>query len=323
MVGDYVPPRTGGYVQVVDGITGERVARIEITTFYHIISFSDATHIKLQESNQSDPTTLLISSSNVSTLMNSTPKFELDAGSKSYLLGVNYPWLNYAHDFGATAWGHDGISTDKSKKQIDADFAYLKDHGVKIVRWFVFGDGRAAPEFNSDGNVSGFDEYFYADLDAAIAIAQKYNIYLILVLFDFHLTDKAKIDNGVQLGGRSQLITEFIKRQSFFDNALKPMLERYGSNETIAAWEVMNEPEGAMDIPDGRWTDDPVTSTSMQSFIKETVQNIHSYSSQYATVGSASRRWLSYWTNSNLDFYQYHYYDKMEDQYPLEYSYTN
>lgn len=27
-----------------------------------------------------------------------------------YLLGGNYSWLNYGHDFGTTAWGHDGIT---------------------------------------------------------------------------------------------------------------------------------------------------------------------------------------------------------------------
>ena len=36
-----------------------------------------------------------------------------------YLLGVNYPWLNYGHDFGTTAWGHDGVSSPKSRDTVD------------------------------------------------------------------------------------------------------------------------------------------------------------------------------------------------------------
>jgi len=206
---------------------------------------------------------------------------------------------------------------------VDADFAYLQNQGVHVVRWFLFADGRASPEFGADGKVTGFDEYFYNDLDAALDIAQKHNIYLILVLFDFHLADKASDVNGVQVGGRSQIITDIEKQQAFLDNALKPLLEKYGENYNILAWEVMNEPEGAMNIPDGQWVGEPVSVDAMQAFANNVVTYIHTYSTQYATIGSASRRWLSYWTNTKLDFYQFHYYDKMESQYPLDYPYAN
>lgn len=239
-----------------------------------------------------------------------------------YLLGVNYPWLNYGHDFGTTAWGHDGVSTDKSRKQIDSDFAYLKSQGVHVVRWFLFGDCRAAPEFDANGRITGFDKYFLLDLDAALAIARKYDIYLVLVLFDFHLADNAKNVSGVQLGGRSQVIADPATRKSFLNNALKPLLQRYGRNRNIIAWEVMNEPEGAMAIPGGKWVGESVSAAAMQSFVNDVVSYIHTYSSQHATVGSASRRWLHYWTSSKLDFYQYHYYDKMEERHPLDYQYA-
>ena len=98
-----------------------------------------------------------------------TDRIQLWGNGYWYLLGVNYPWLNYGHDFGTTAWGHDGASSRKSGEQIDADFAYLKSQGMHVVRWFLFGDGRAAPEFNAKGEVTGFDEYFYPDLEAALA----------------------------------------------------------------------------------------------------------------------------------------------------------
>jgi hypothetical protein len=129
-----------------------------------------------------------------------------------YLLGVNYPWLHYGHDFGVTAWGHDGVSFSKSKGIVEADFAYLQSQGVHVVRWFLFGDGRGSPEFGADGAAVGFDEYFYPDLDATLDIAQKHSIYLILVLLDYQLAEKAEDVNGVQIGGRSQIITDPKKR---------------------------------------------------------------------------------------------------------------
>jgi len=234
-------------------------------------------------------------------------------------LGVNYPWVNYAHDFGGTAWGHDGVSAEKAKQEVDTDFAYLKRQGVHIVRWFLFGDGRAAPEFDADGNATGFDQYVYPDLDCALSIAEKHGIGLILVLFDFHLADKPKNENGVQLGGRARLLIDAARRKTLIEKALVPLLTRYGKNSNILAWEVINEPEGAMAIQGGKWVAEPVSVAAMQGFVEDIVECIHSHSSQWATVGSASRKWLDYWRKSGLDLYQCHYYDKMEDESPLDY----
>ena len=242
-----------------------------------------------------------------------------------FLLGVNYPWRDdaYGHDFGTTAWGHDGVSAVARRAQVDADFSYLKSQGVHVVRWFLFCDGRAAPEFDTNGYATGFDEYVYQDLDAALAIAQKHDIHLVLVLLDYLLADTAQIVNGVQLGGRSRVISDPASRQAFLDNAIRPLLERYGQDPIILAWEVINEPEGAMIIPGGAWVGEPVAASVMQAFVQDVVDYIHAYSSQHATVGSASRCWLSYWKDRGLDFYQYHYYDHMEASCPFDYSYED
>ncbi|MCX5770072.1 MAG: cellulase family glycosylhydrolase [Candidatus Hydrogenedentes bacterium] len=236
---------------------------------------------------------------------------------------MNYPWLHYGHDFGDTAWGHDGVSSTQSKREVETDFEYLKTQGVQVVRWFVFADGRAAPEFDPAGNVTGFDEHFYQDFDAALAIAENSDIRLLPVFFDFQLTDKAKDSGGVQMGGRATMISDSAKRKTFLDNALIPLLQRYGRSEAIVAWDVINEPEGAMDIAGGRWVEDAVTPEAMKIFVREIVQCIHAHTSQKATVGSASRGMLTHWTNSGLDLYQFHYYDKMGGQYPLEYQCAN
>jgi len=240
-----------------------------------------------------------------------------------YLLGVNYPWRAYGHDFGQTAWGHDGVSAGASRAQVDTNFSDLQSHGVHVVRWFLLGDCRAAPEFDANGYATGFDEYVYQDLDAALAIAQKHNIYLVLVLLDYKVAKKAETVNGVQLGGRSRVISDPATRQAFLDNAVRPLLQRYGGDPVILAWEVMNEPEGAMAIPGGAWVEEPVNPAVMQSFVTSVVNCIHAYSSQPVTVGSVSRCSLPYWTACRLDFYQYHYYDYMESTCPLDYRYAD
>ena len=239
-----------------------------------------------------------------------------------FLLGANYPWHYYGHDFGQCAWGHDGVSTNESRERVDTDFADMSRHGVHVARWFLFCDGRASPEFDSDGLTTGMDEEFYEDVDTALEIAEKHNVFLIFVLLDFHLADKGEEVNGVQTGGRSSLIVDGHQRRAFLEKALTPLLKRYGNHKHILAWDIINEPEGAMDFDGGRWVKEPVSVEAMQSFVKEVVGCIHKHTSQHATVGSASRSYLDYWRDCGLDFYQYHYYDKMEQECPLEYPCT-
>jgi hypothetical protein len=308
---------SGGYIAILDASTGARFTTLPIDGWAHYMRFADD-GIHIIAGYETLP---------IPGMLPETPPAEgsrvnLGAKGEWYLLGVNYPWQYYGHDFGvAGTWEHDGASSAQSWEQIDADFAYLQEQGVHVVRWFLFGDGRASPEFSEEGQVIGYDEYFYPDVDAALAIAEKHDLYLIFVLFDFLICDEAQIGNGAQLFGRCELITDPVVRQSFLDNALKPLLERYGQHPNIIAWEVINEPEGAMDIAQGAWVGMPISATVMQDFVNDVVGYIHTYSSQAATLGSASRGSLvTYWRDCPLDFYQFHHYDHLEAQYPLDYA---
>ena len=117
------------------------------------------------------------------------PKVCLTNNSCWWLLGVNYPWLHYGHDFGQAAWPngswtYDGAASAASRQHIEQDFTYLKSKGVHVIRWFLFADGRSSPEFDADGNVTGFDEYFYDDLRQSTnkLLHQPYQ-YLLLLLY--------------------------------------------------------------------------------------------------------------------------------------------
>src|SRR5437762_12433090 len=72
----------------------------------------------------------------------------LPMAGEFFLAGVNYPWHKCGHDFGSTRWGHEGVSSRKSYPEVEADFAYFEKHQVQVIRWFVFSDGRASPEFD-------------------------------------------------------------------------------------------------------------------------------------------------------------------------------
>jgi len=243
----------------------------------------------------------------------------IGAPGGKFVLGINYPWLNYAHDFGvAPAWSHDGASHPSMKAKINQDLAWLKANGVHTIRWFVFADGRASPDFEEDGSVKGLDNKFFEDMDTALQVAQENEISVMFVLFDYLMCEEARVDNGVQLGGRATLITDPARREQLHSRVLKPMLERYGRHPAIVAWDIMNEPEGAMTVTGGQWVSGAVSEEQMQTFVREVAGVIHRYASQPVTLGSSSRGMLSRWKDAGLDFYQFHYYDPMEAEYPLD-----
>lgn len=258
-----------------------------------------------------------------------------------YLTGVNTPWHNgaYGADFGTVEeWGNYHAYDPVATAQM---YANLSNAGANTVRWWIFTDGRGAPEFNSNsgGAVTGLDAQFLPSIESAIQLAAQANVYLIFDLWDFGMLDDEDISSGEHAGGHHDLIVDAAKRQSFINNALVPLLQHpiagtpytVGTHPNVLGWDIINEPEwgitesGAVD-PD---ISQPVTLAEMQRFVAETAAAIHQYSNQHVTLGSASLKWNSdtalgatgnWWSDADLtpfaaagtlDFYQVHYYGWM------------
>lgn len=107
-----------------------------------------------------------------------------------FLSGVNYPQYQYYGGDIATLSSVDvdccwHYSSSFDYAAIDADFAEMQAHGAHVVRWWLFGDGRGAPEFDGNRMVTGFDATFFDHMDQALEIAARHNIYIIWTLWDF------------------------------------------------------------------------------------------------------------------------------------------
>jgi hypothetical protein len=218
--------------------------------------------------------------------------------------------------------GDPAIRFDFEQLEVEHDFEVLQQAlgrcSVPAVRVFVFADGRAAPEFSLDGRVTGLDDVFFDDFDALLETAGRFGLQVIPVLLDFSWFDEARIDNGVQLGGRSPIARDPARRQSFLDNALGPLVDRYCGNPQILAWDVINEPEWATkELPDGFQTTDPVALAEMQEFVRLAAGRIHSCPGQQVTVGSARRMWMHHWRGLGLDLYQFHWYEHFASAEPF------
>jgi hypothetical protein len=238
---------------------------------------------------------------------------------EDFWVGVNLPWMRYGGDFGANRWqAAGGIGQPGRRAGLREALGRLAGHGVGVVRWFLLADGRAGLEESPSGDLIGLDDCVCRDLDAALEELAHAGLTAIFVLFDFHWFRRARIVDGVRTGGRAALAIGPALRPRLLERVVDPLLERYGRHPSIAAWDVINEPEWV--TRGARLTARPtgVPRAAMRAFIRDVVMVIHHRTAHAATVGSASTRTLPLVEGLGLDVYQAHWYDRLAKKAPLD-----
>jgi hypothetical protein len=236
-----------------------------------------------------------------------------------FLIGVNLPWLDYGCDFGTNAWQPEGgLARPERRQRLAPVFESLAARGIRAVRWFMLGDGRAGIRWGEDGCPLALDDRFFPDVDSALDLARAHGLRVLFTLIDFLWFRRPRVLEGVRMHGRRPVVHDARKRGALLDRVFGPLLERYGHDDTILAWDVINEPEWAT-FAVGTW--DPRVSVSrrrMRAFIGETAALVHSRTGHPVTVGAASAAGLGLLRGLGLDFYQVHWYDSVERRAPLE-----
>ena len=222
-----------------------------------------------------------------------------------FLIGANLPWVHYGIDFGANAWRPDGgVAQPEERAELEGAFAQLAASGIRYVRWFLFCDGRAGVRFSDGGRPLGLDDFVFRDLDAALDIAARHGVRIMFVLLDFLWCHPASVTRSVQMGGRTGVLADAIGREALLDVVIRPVVERYGDEPQILAWDIINEPEWISTIDEA----------DMRGFVVDSVAMIHSSTCHPVTVGSAGVRWRDRYAGIGLDFYQVHWYDGLKHQ---------
>jgi hypothetical protein len=210
-------------------------------------------------------------------------------GERWYLHGANVPWYRWACDFGC---GTQNGGVSGNKPVFETAFSKLKDSQMHNARWWVFPGDPWQITRSSNGAPNGLNPKIYEDFDAALDLADTYDLYYTFVLF------------SAPSAIPSNWINDPLQRQALADT-LGQLFAHYASHPRILAWEVFNE--GDFDV----W-DNKVDRENLRETIKAIAASIHTNTpTAYATTSSGFLDGLPMWVGLGLDLYQAHWYDYM------------
>jgi len=233
--------------------------------------------------------------------------------SNYFPLGANYAWQDWDTDFSDNGWANRFTT-------IKATFDDMSSKGVHAVRWWVFCNSYASPNFSAPGReglCTGLSINWVKHMKEAADYANSKNMKIYFTLSSF---DIARNNNA---WNHSSIIDDLAVRKSYIDNAIKPIVQSLSDNPGVMGWDVVNEPEWMISSTDNGGQNDPTLTpfplSTVRSYVKDMVDCIHLYAKQPVSVGSASMKWIStsgggqydFWSGLGLDFYDIHWYDWM------------
>jgi hypothetical protein len=223
-------------------------------------------------------------------------------------VGVNYPWFSYGWDFGPAPPGWRSGNNPDWVPHIGQHLEHLAAIGVRVVRWFILGDGLSygsgpdAPKldriatadmegwrFDPPALAAEFEEQFEAVLQSFAAQSTGLRpVRLMPVLADYKFCEpgvwpvveenpalgQGVPDKGWVKGGRAEATTTY--RLRFIDQVLRPLLRLCSAyRDAIYAWDVLNEPEWVTNgwHPDRR-NDHPVSGSDMRAFLEDSMSAV-------------------------------------------------
>jgi hypothetical protein len=247
-----------------------------------------------------------------------------------FALGLNYAWHNFACDFGGlAAWNTKGISQDPSP--VDTDLAAMHAAGASVIRWWVFPDFRGdGVQFDAAGDPTGITATAIADVQKALDLAEKNDLYLVFTVFSFDAFRPDTTDSGVLVRSIAPMVTNATRRAKVIANVVRPLARAAASSASashLLGWDVINEPEWAVtatgNAPSGQdfTPNSDLTAVSladMKSLIDETAQALKDEApASLTSVGWAAAKWAWAFDDvTGVDFDQPHIYGWVDEYWP-------
>jgi len=252
------------------------------------------------------------------------------ACEQRFALGLNYAWHNFSCDFGGlSAWNTKGVSDDPTT--VDTDLAAMHAAGASVIRWWVFPDFRGdGISFDANGDPSGITTTAVADVQKALDLAKKNDVYLVFTVFSFDAFRPDTTDSGVLIRSIAPMVTNATRRAKVIENVVRPLARAAAGSDAashLLGWDVINEPEWAVtatgNAPGGQdfTPNSELTTVSladMKSLIDETAQALKAEAPDSLTsVGWAAAKWAWAFDDvTNIDFDQPHIYGWVDQYWP-------
>ncbi len=246
-----------------------------------------------------------------------------------FALGINYAWRDFGSDFGGlAAWNLGGISA--APATYNADLAQMKANGASAIRWWMFPDMRGDGVVFEGGSPTGISAGAVADIQMALELAQRNDLYLVLTIFSFDAFRPTRMDGEVEVPGISDLVMDPAGRAALVDNVVTPIAEAAAASpyaSRLLGWDVINEPEWAVSAtgsaPDGADFAPnpelaPVPLDDMKALINESLAALGTATpNALRSVGWAAAKWSwAFEDVTDLEFNQPHIYSWVNEYWP-------
>ncbi|MCB0877656.1 MAG: hypothetical protein KDC46_01560 [Thermoleophilia bacterium] len=151
-------------------------------------------------------------------------------GASWFALGASLPWYQRGCDFGCGA----GRGVQGTTTRLEPILRTMSRRGVRVVRWELFPSQAWQVRRDADGTPSSLAPEVLEDLDAAVALARRHDLYLLPVVFP----DPDRL-----------LATWFTDdaQSAKLAAVLRPMFARYSSEPHVLGWELVSRTERVAD----------------------------------------------------------------------------
>ena len=192
-----------------------------------------------------------------------------------FLLGVNLPWVHWSCDFGVPSPSQPefcapdaSASSSATQAILRPRFQALQAADVHVVRWWVFPDQPWQILRDEEGLPAGLVDSIFPDFEAALALAETYDLYYVFTLFSSPsvLPAEWRYDPAA--------------REALADS-LRPLFALYADNDRVLSWEIFNEPEWEI------WGGS-VSVDNVRAVVGAIADAVHDSSNAYVSVGSVS-----------------------------------